>query len=541
MLRSKAAAIGRAGLRGARRHWVLITVPIVLIVIAAYVLAFMLDEPLRRITQGKMNHALKGYTANIKRLDFHPFGFSLDLRHVTITQDEHPDPPVLLVERLSASVHWRALLSGRLVADVEIIRPVVRVNLPQARKEISDPVPVKERGWQEALEAVYPLKINHFEIRHGDVTYVDKGPFKPLHLSELNLVATNIRNVRSKERTYPSELSFSARVFDTGRVGAEGQADFMAEPTPTFRGGVDLAGIELDYFKPITNRYNLVVNKGIISASGEVEYGQEVRTVDLKTAVLDGVHVEYVHSPRTAGAERERTGQAKSAAKKVNNAPGVLVRIGELHLVNSTVGFVNKAKTPAYRLFVEGLNGSLVNLSNHETQGPAVAKVTGKFMGTGSAAADAKFQAEKSGPALNVAVRIEEVSVPKLNDLLRAYGRFDATAGRFYFYSELSARDGQITGYVKPLFKDLKIYSAEQEEGKPALRKMYEGVVAGVAKLLQNHPRDQIATKAEISGRTDNPNVSTIDMVTRLVQNAFFKAILPGFDLEAARAARLKG
>ena len=46
MFRSKAAAIGRAGLRGARRHWVLITVPIVLLVIAAYVLAFMLDEPL---------------------------------------------------------------------------------------------------------------------------------------------------------------------------------------------------------------------------------------------------------------------------------------------------------------------------------------------------------------------------------------------------------------------------------------------------------------------------------------------------------------
>src|SRR5262245_13410414 len=80
MLRSKAAAIGRAGIRGARRHWVLITVPIVLLVIAAYVLAFMLDEPLRRITQGKMNNALKGYTAIIKTLDFHPFGFSLDLR-----------------------------------------------------------------------------------------------------------------------------------------------------------------------------------------------------------------------------------------------------------------------------------------------------------------------------------------------------------------------------------------------------------------------------------------------------------------------------
>ena len=533
MIRGKASAIGRAGLRGIRRHWIAITVPIALVVIAAYVVAFMIDEPLRRYTEAKMNRALKGYTVRITALDFHPLGFSLDLEDVVVTQDEHPEPAVLRVERLSASVHWRALLSGRLVADIEIEKPTVHVNLPQVRKEIADPVPVKERGWQQALEAVYPLKINHFEIRDGDVTYVDQGPFKPLHLSDLDLVATNIRNVRSKKRTYPSDVQFSARVFDSGRVGAEGQADFMAEPTPTFRGRVDLAGIELDYFKPITNRYNLVVNKGVLSASGEVEYGQEVKTVELKNATLEGVHVEYVHTARTAGVERERARQAKAAAKKVDNAPDVLVRIGELHLTKSTIGFVNKAKTPPYRIFVTDLDGSLTNLSNHETEGPAVAKLRGKFMGTGTAAADATFEAEKSGPAFDVAVRIEEVSVPTMNDLLRAYGRFDAAEGRFSFYSELSAKNGVITGYVKPLFKDMKIYSKEQEEGKPALRKMYEGVVGGVAKLLENRRGEQVATKADVSGRIDNPNVSAVDVVIRLVQNAFFKSILPGFDAAA--------
>jgi Domain of Unknown Function (DUF748) len=540
MIRQRAAGIGRAGLRGIRRHWVIISVPIVLVVIAAYAIAFLLDEPLRRYTEGKMNRALKGYTASIKALDFHPFGFSLDLEDVTIIQDEHPEPPVLRVDRLSASVHWRALFFGRLVADIEIEKPTVHVNLPQARKEITDPVPVKERGWQEALEAIYPLKINHFEIRNGDVTYVDRGPFKPLHLSDLNLVATNIRNVRSKKRTYPSDVRFSARVFDAGRVGAEGQADFMAEPSPTFRGRVDLAGIELDYFKPITNRYNLVVDKGVLSASGEVEYGQEVKTVELKSAMLEGVHVEYVHMARTAAVEKQRVAQAKTAAKKVDNAPGTLVRIGELHLTKSTVGFVNKAKTPPYRIFVTNLDGVLMNLSNHETEGPALAKVNGKFMGTGTAAADATFEAEKSGPAFDVAVRIEEVSVPTLNDLLRAYGRFDAADGRFSFYSELSAKNGVITGYVKPLFKDIKIYSGQQEEGKPVLRKMYEGVVGGVAKLLENRRREQVATKAEVSGRIDNPNVSPVDVVIRLIQNAFFKAILPGFDAEITKADRLK-
>ena len=164
---SRVSAITRTALRGARRHWMAIGIPIAVILILAYPIAFLIDEPLRRYTEANMKHALKGYTARIGKLGFHPIGLSLDLGDVVVTQDAHPDPPILRLERLSASVHWRALLSGKLVGDVELIRPSVYLNLPQARKEINDPTPVKERGWQDALQAVYPLKINHFEIRHG--------------------------------------------------------------------------------------------------------------------------------------------------------------------------------------------------------------------------------------------------------------------------------------------------------------------------------------------------------------------------------------
>ena len=280
---SKLSTITSAGLRGARRHWIAICVPIAILLVIAYTIAFLIDEPLRRYTEAKMNHSLKGYTARIGQLDFHPLGFALDLSEVVITQDAHPDPAVMRIERLSAGVHWRALLSGKLVGDVEIIKPTVYLNLPQARKEIADPTPVKERGWQDALQAIYPLKINHFEIRAGDVTYVDEGPFKPLHIRDLELIATNIRN-RPVKRPYPSDVRFSAIVFESGRVSADGQANFLAEPNPTFRGDVDIAGIELDYFKPITNRYNLWVDKGVLSANGHVEYGEEIKTVLLNRA-----------------------------------------------------------------------------------------------------------------------------------------------------------------------------------------------------------------------------------------------------------------
>ena len=536
--RSKFSTIARAGLHGARRHWMAITIPIAVLLVIAYTIAFLIDEPLRGYTETKMNRALKGYTARIGKLNFHPLGFSLDLDDVVVTQDAHPEPAVIRLQRLSASVHWRALLSGKLVGDIELEKPAVYVNLPQARKEITDPTPVKERGWQEALEAIYPLKINHFEIRQGEVTYVDQGPFKPLRIRDLNLVATNIRN-RPRKRPYPSDVRFSALVFDSGRVSADGQANFLAEPNPTFRGDVELANIELDYFKPITNRFNLWVDKGVLSAHGAVEYGLEARTVSLTRATIDGIQVDYVHTAPTAIAEREQRGKVASAAKEASNAPDLLVRINELQLTRSTVGFVNKATTPSYRVFLSNTDGTLTNLSNHETEGTAAAKLKGAFMGSGTATAEATFKAEKSGPAFDIGVRIDEVDVTKLNDLFRAYGRFDAASGRFFLYSELNANDGVITGYVKPLFKDLKIYSKEQDKSKPVVRKMYERVVSGVAKILKNRQREEVATKADVLGRIDNPRVSTVDAVVKLVQNAFFKAILPGFDLEVSRAGRL--
>jgi hypothetical protein len=265
-----------------------------------------------------------------------------------------------------------------------------------------------------------------------------------------------------------------------------------------------------------------------------------VKTVEIKHATVQGIEADYVHSARTDATERRRAGQAADTAKEVSNKPGMLLSIGELRIIKSAVGFVNTAATPPYRVFMTETDGVLKNLTNHEMEGKAEAKLTGKFMGTGSAIAEATFEAEKSGPAFDIAVRIENVSVPAMNDLLRAYGRFDAAAGRFSFFTELSAKDGRITGYVKPLFKDMKVYAPEQEKGKPLLRKVYERVVGSVAKLLENRQREEVATKGEVSGRIDKPQVGVVEVVVRLIQNAFFEAILPGFDAEVGRAERVR-
>jgi len=82
----------------------------------------------------------------------------------------------------------------------------------------------------------------------------------------------------------------------------------------------------------------------------------------------------------------------------------------------------------------------------------------------------------------------------------------------------------------------LKVYGKEKDADKTLGAKVKEKAIDVAAKILKNRPRKEVATVADISGPLDSPQTSTWQVLTRLVQNAFFKAILPGFQREATQA-----
>jgi hypothetical protein len=509
----------------------------VLILLALAVTAsFFIDEPIRRLLVRQMNQGLKGYTAQIRAVSFHPIGLSLTLYDLAFVQDAHPDPPVFLVRRLDASVEWKALLRARLVADFELDQPSIYVNLRQLRAEAADPTPVDEHGWQEAFQAIYPLKINEVRITRGAVTYVDEGPFEPLEISQLTATARNIRNIRSKERTYPSDLRAEAVVFKTGAVSLDGHADFLSVPVPGVQGEVELRDIELDYFKPVLRHGNVSIQGGTLSAMGEFEYGPSVRVADLKQATVRNTRVEYVSTPRSAGAPAKAARKTAEAVQKVNNAPDLQLRARNIEVTDSRVGFLNKQTTPPYRAFVDLASLRLENFTNQRTEGQMVATAKGRFMGSGPTQMVAHFRPEVDGPDFDMKVAIESTDLTTMNDMLRAHGKFDVVAGVFSFYSELAVKNGRVRGYVKPLFKDVRAYDEGQDSHKSAARKVYEALVTGVSKIMKNTPRKEVATEVDISGPLQNPEGSTLQAIVKLIQNAFFKAILPGFDRDVPRS-----
>jgi len=521
-----------------RTWWIWLIAGVAGLFTVAIALGVFIDEPLRRHVERQLNSHLQGYSVRIGKLDVHLLRFSVELFDVTILQEAHPDPPIMYIPRLSSSVQWRALLSAYVVSDILVDHPQLHINLKQFRQEATDEVPLQERGWQEAVQAVTPIKVNLLRVVEAEVTYIDQEPVEPVRLSQLNVRAENIRNIRSQVGEYPSTLHLRGVIFGSGNVWLDGHADFLASPHAAIKAQLGLEKVPLRYAKPIASHYNILLKEGTLSGTGAIEYTPARKVAHLQKAVLDGLQIDYLHTPHTAVAEQARARQVKQTAQEVSNAPGLLLRADELSLVKSQMGFINEGANPHYRLFVSELAVHLTNFSNHLTEGTSIAKVTGKFMGSGQTLVGATFRPEIKGPDFALAASIENTDMQAMNQLLRAHGNFDVVRGFFSVYTEMRVKNGIVRGYIKPLFKEMDVYDASQDREKNLFQKIYEGLVGGVSQLLENSPRQEVATKADLIGRLDNPQASTWQVLVNLIQNSFFQAILPGFERELQGSRR---
>jgi hypothetical protein len=237
-----------------------------------------------------------------------------------------------------------------------------------------------------------------------------------------------------------------------------------------------------------------------------------------------------VHKPETAAAEKQTAEHIRETAKQVTNHPAVLLRVDHFNILRSTFTFRNQAANTPYRVSLADVQVRLANVSNQRAEGKVRGNMTGKFMGSGDAAVHLTLSPDVQRPEFDVTVRVDGTELPAMNDVLRAYAGVDTVAGRFSLYSEVSVRQGTVSGYVKPFFKDLDLYDASQDRDKTFFQKLKEGLMAAAAWILKNRDRGEVATKVHLSGPLESPQFSTWEALGGFLENAFVRAILPGFE-----------
>src|SRR6202035_2476871 len=276
------------------------------ILLVLFVVSSQFDGYLRRTLEARMNQRLKGYSVSLGHAHLGLPNLALTLKDLVVRQQANPEPPVVDIPRLKESIEWRELLTLHLVSDARLDRARIHLELPQLQSEADDPVSVKDRGWQQALESMSPLKLNHFQIDEGDIVYVDADGERPLHVSHWNLRAENIRNIHSRDRVYPSPVHTDGVIFDTGRGVADGHADFLAEPFLGLHVLYELEKVPLDLLRPLSARANLELHGGILASKGELEYGPRHREARIADVTVRGLRLDYLHSPANTAAEKRR-------------------------------------------------------------------------------------------------------------------------------------------------------------------------------------------------------------------------------------------
>ena len=533
MIRSASMTSSTAPARATyQKHWLLMFIggAFALLIVSLFIASFFLDEMIRVRTQAAMNQKLKGYHVVLARAHLQLIGGRLTLNGLKIIQQAHPHPAVADVPSLLFHIEWKELLSRRVVADLILSYPKVHIDQTQLVAEKNDRVPLHQKGWQDALEAAYPFKINRFTIYEGDVVYIQDAVNPPLHLAKLNFTTDNIRNIHAPNNVYPSKLHANLVIFETGRATIDGHANYLEEPFPGARVQFAIENVPLSAFDPEIRQINIAVSGGRLSGNGLAEYSPKLTRVQVDTATIDRVGIGYIHSPATQQAEAQRAKETGKQIEKQNNRAAVDLSVREFDITHSSFSYLDKTTDPNYRLSFSDSDIALKNLSNHQQQGPADLTLHGKFMGSGDTQVSGDFLASQHGPAFNMKVAIQNTDLPSMNDILRAYGRFDVAAGQFSVFSEISIRDGDMYGYVKPMFANLEVYNYQKDKNTGVLHQAKELAIGGASHLFKNSNTLQVASQIDLKGKLTSPDISTWQAIGQVLHNAFIEAILPGFD-----------
>jgi hypothetical protein len=507
---------------------------IALLIIALFVASFFLDDIVRARTQIAMNKKLTGYHVSLEHAHLQLLGGALTLNGLRIVQEAHPSPTVAVFPMMRFSVQVEELFSRHIVADVLLHRPKIHIDETQFVAEKNSKTPMRQEGWQDALEAAYPFKINRFTIDHGDVVYIQDASTKPLHLADVDFVADNIRNIHEPENDYPSRFHARLVIFDQGRAIVDGHANFLEEPFPGARAKYTISNVPLNAFDPEIRQLNISVTGGHLSSDGLLEYSPKITRVDVNDASVQDIGVDYVHLRQTQKQEAQRVKEAGKAVEAQNNRPAVVLTVREFDIGHSNFAYEDKTANPNYKLFFNDADMTIKNLANHQRQGPANLSLHGKFMGTGDSSVAGDFLASNAGPAFNLKVAIQNTDLPSLNDLMRSYGRFDVAAGKLSVYSQVAIKDGNIDGYVKPMFSDLQVYSLQKDKNTSIMHQAKELAIGGASHLFKNHRTEQVATDVDLKGKLSSPDINTWQALGQVLRNAFIQAIIPGFDRAVA-------
>ncbi|MGJ3443009.1 DUF748 domain-containing protein [Pseudomonas sp. Je.1.5.c] len=206
------------------------------------------------------------------------------------------------------------------------------------------------------------------------------------------------------------------------------------------------------------------------------------------------------------------------------------ITLNEVRIDNGTLTFRNYNSKPPVELKATRLQASIRNLTNvRDDKGRRDASFEGSalLLGDAKVQSRATFDPFSDFDDFEFRLRATGIQLRRLNDFASAYGKFDFNAGHGDVVIEAQAEKGRLNGYIKPLLRDVDVFNWQQDvenKDKGFFRSIWEALVGASETVLKNQPKNQFATRVELSGSVHQQDISGFEAFLQILRNGFVQA-----------------
>jgi hypothetical protein len=239
--------------------------------------------------------------------------------------------------------------------------------------------------------------------------------------------------------------------------------------------------------------------------------------------VIDRGRLVFVKEPAEEFSQLDADGRWQRPIEEI-----FPVDITYLEIRDGFLRYIDRSADPVVDVFVDEMSAVATGLRNRpeETDDklPANLLLQGGTLGGGRLVLLCRADPLAQQPHFELRLTVHDVNLPDLNDLLRAYGNVDVSAGVLELYFEVAARDGRFEGYAKPFLAEVDFTDLHATD-KNLAEKLWEKVVAGLVALFKNKPRDELATRMPFAGEFGNPEFGLLATLRTMLRHGFIEPL----------------
>jgi len=206
------------------------------------------------------------------------------------------------------------------------------------------------------------------------------------------------------------------------------------------------------------------------------------------------------------------------------------IDINYVRFEGGAITYQDFSSTPQVNIYVHNMDGQIDNLRNIEDGDdalPSTLTIRGGSIGGGNLRIDGRMNILKKIPDMDILLALESVNLPSLNSYSEAYAAFDFQKGTFNLYTHTAVKNGEVSGYIKPVVTNLSVDVLKKAN---PLEIVWSSAVAGILKIFTNPSKDQFATRIDLEGHVGDINTDTWSAIGGIFTNAFIHAMSKGFD-----------